>query len=133
VTGANDAGKVPVGALDGQPAQATSPAGTGPPLTVGTGVAVPLAAGADPVTPGALAEPLLTGPLVAVPLVGVAPARPVPDAVALDAAGEGELPACELTDALAQPAASIPAATSVTAAAQARRLACLGEPVPVIM
>ncbi len=124
VTGTKDAGRVPVGAPDGQPAQATSPAGRDPPLTVGTGVAVPLAAGADPETPGALAE---------APLAGAELGPLVPDAVAPDVPGEAELPgAWAPAGALAQPAASAPAASSVTAAAQARR-PDLFRPFAVIM
>jgi len=123
VTGANDVGRAAVGAFDGQPAQATSPAATGPPLTVGAGVAVPLAAGADPDTPGALAVPLPPAPVLPVPVLPLPPPA-VPLATAglvaeADAPGaRGEEPAvCELTDALAHPAASTPAASSAAATA----------------
>jgi hypothetical protein len=139
-TGTKDAGRAPDAALDGQPEQATWPAATGPPLTVGTGVAGP-AAGADPLTPPG--EPLPAEPLPAAPVVGAAPPGPVPEAVApelapfdavlFDGVPLGAEPPAAPTDALPHPAASAPAASSVTATAAVRRPAREIGPFGVIM
>jgi hypothetical protein len=120
-TGTNDTGRLALGALAGQPAQATSPAATCPPLTVGTGAAVDDGAG-EAVGP-------LVGPLVAVPpaavLPAVLPALPPavpPAAVPPDALGPAPVPAdVLLTLAVPHPAASAPATTSPVATAHTRR------------
>jgi hypothetical protein len=113
VTGTKDTDRLPVGALDGHPAQATSPGATALPLTVGTGVLA-----------GTGVEGPLVGPAVAVPPEGLPPALddPVPAGVPL------AVP--ELLLAVLQPAASAPAASSVAAAAHARPFDPIGVLIP---
>jgi hypothetical protein len=132
VTGTNDTGRLELGALAGQPAQATSPAATCPPLTVGTGAAVDDGA-AEAVGP-------LVGPLVAVPpaavLPAVLPALPAvpPAAGPPDALGPAPVLAdVPLTLAVPHPAASAPAATSPLATAHARRRGRVTDAIGVLI
>jgi hypothetical protein len=100
LTGTKDTGKLAVGACDGQPTQAGSPPTTGPPLTVGTGVADPddTVGAADP--EGAADPPDPDG---------------AADAVVADAVG--------VTPPDGEPACDVPHPASATAASSAEAMA----------
>jgi hypothetical protein len=110
-TGTNETGRAAVGALSGQPAQAGWPGVTGPPLTVGTGVADPDGpAGADGRAEAADAD----GRAEVEGDAGDAVDAPVADAVGVDPLDGA--PACVVP----HPAASAPAESSTAVTANAR-------------